>query len=188
VINRLERLYSLFGASDLVDSVVSVGGHAYRKDIRQASFRFINTHLKGDPRLIFDSEVDLVTGPREEIHPIPPDQLRVFPLDSDIPPDALNGRIDAEFVPLAKVNLPKEGEFESWKSELLMKLRRMTFHHFPERIPPAQAMETNSAGLIRLRTEAGISINLHSTRTARLPAPRVLLVVTDSDAVSGSAY
>ena len=63
VINRLERLYSLFGAGDFVDSVVSIGGHAYRKDIRQAAYRFINMHLKNDPRVVEDSEVDLVTGP-----------------------------------------------------------------------------------------------------------------------------
>ena len=50
IINRLERLYSLYGAGDRVDAVVSVGGHAYRQDIRQAAYRFINTHLKGDAR------------------------------------------------------------------------------------------------------------------------------------------
>ena len=78
--------------------VVSVGGHAYRKDIRQAAYRFMNTHLKNDPRPVLDSEVDLLTGAREEIHPIPPQQLRAFPQDADIPKDALNARIDQEFV------------------------------------------------------------------------------------------
>ena len=43
VINRLERLYSLYGESDLVDAMVSIGGHAYRQDLRQAAYRFINT-------------------------------------------------------------------------------------------------------------------------------------------------
>ena len=68
VINRLERLYSLYGAGDFVDSVVSIGGHAYRKDIRQAAYRFINMHLKNDPRVVLDSEVDLATGPRGQSH------------------------------------------------------------------------------------------------------------------------
>ena len=63
VINRLERLYSLFGAGDSVDAVVSIGGHAYRQDIRQAAYRFMNTHLKNDPQPVLDSEVDLVTRP-----------------------------------------------------------------------------------------------------------------------------
>ncbi len=38
IINRLKRLYSLFGASDRVNAIVSVGGHAYREDIRQAAY------------------------------------------------------------------------------------------------------------------------------------------------------
>ena len=55
IINRLERVYSLYGKGGDVDSVISVGGHAYRQDIRQAAYRFINTHLKGDPRPVTDS-------------------------------------------------------------------------------------------------------------------------------------
>ncbi|MHC5542581.1 alpha/beta hydrolase family protein, partial [Singulisphaera rosea] len=46
IIARLERFYSLFGAGDLVDAFVSIGGHAYRGDIRRAAFRFMNIHLK----------------------------------------------------------------------------------------------------------------------------------------------
>ena len=80
IINRLERVYSLYGAGDLVDSFVSIGGHAYRQDIRQAAYRFINTHLKNDPRVVEDSEVDLVTGPENKrTYPIAPEKLRVFP-------------------------------------------------------------------------------------------------------------
>src|SRR5205085_6291716 len=59
IINRLEGVYSLYGASDRVDAIVSIGGSDYRQDIRQAAYRFINTHLKNDPRPIEDSEVDV---------------------------------------------------------------------------------------------------------------------------------
>jgi dienelactone hydrolase len=186
VINRLERLYSLFGAGDVVDSLVSIGGHAYRQDIRQGTFRFLNTHLKNDPRPVLDSEVDLVTGPREDVHPIPPEQLRVFAQDSDFPRDAVNGRIDQDFVPMAKVELPTDSAFETWKADLLAKLRRMTFNHFPERIPPAQAMDSNQTGLMHLSTEPGISIRLRAVRTPA-HAERVLLIVTSSDASDAPA-
>ncbi|PYI89457.1 MAG: hypothetical protein DME26_01250, partial [Verrucomicrobia bacterium] len=185
VINRLERVYSLFGAGDVVDSLVSIGGHAYRQDIRQGAFRFLNTHLKNDPRPVLDSEVDLVTGPREEIHPIPPEQLRVFPQDSDLPKDALNGRIDQEFVPMAKVDLPKEGEFAAWKDELLAKLRRMTFNHFPERIPQAQepprSFEASRGETLRFHTEPGIAIGMRALREPER-VERVMLVATGTDA------
>jgi dienelactone hydrolase len=166
VINRLERLYALFGAGDRVDSVVSIGGHAYRQDIRQAAYRFLNTHLKNDPRPVLDSEVDLVTSAPNEVHPIPPEQLRVFPQDSDFPRDAINNRIDQEFVPMATAEVPKEGQFQAWKDERLAKLRQLTFHHFPDRLPPAVAVETNSSGVVRLNTEPAVAIRL---RPAQLP-------------------
>lgn len=181
IINRLERLYSLFGAGDLVDAVVSIGGHAYRQDIRQAAYRFLNTYLKDDPRPVRDSEVDLVSAAPNEIHPIPPEQLRVFPQDSDFPRDAINSRIDHEFVPLAPLALPADGQFAPWKTERLARLRQLTFHHFPERIPPARALETNAAGVVRLETEPPIQILLRPGRVPAARAERVWLVAAASD-------
>lgn len=164
VINRLERLYSLFGASDDVDAFVSVGGHAYREDIRKGVFRWLNARFKDDPRPVIDTEVDLVTGDRNPVHPIPPEQLRVFLTDSDIPSDARNAVIDREFVPLAHPEPPRAGEYEAWRGELLAKLRRLTFHHFPEHIAPV--METRKTGeanaMIWLKTEENISIPLRA--------------------------
>jgi len=180
VINRLERLYSLFGAGDLVDAVVSVGGHAYRQDIRQAAFRFMNIHLKNDPCPVLDSEVDLVTSPPNEVHPIPPEQLRVFPQDSDLPKDALNFRIDQDFVPLAKPELPQAGQFEAWKTERLAKLRQLSFHHFPERVPAARATETNAAGVVRLETEGPIQIQLRAVRVPEARPERVWIAAANS--------
>src|SRR6185436_12101138 len=185
VINNLERLYSLWGKGDLVDALVSMGGHDYRQDIRQGAFRFMNTHLKNDPWPVTDSEVDLVTGPRETIHPIEPEQLRVFPSDSDIPKDARNGSIDQDFVPMAKVPAPKEGEFDFWKRTLVEKLRRLTFHHFPERIPAAEEKTSdgkNLTGIQWLKTEPGISIRLKNERSAR--GPEVVLVVASENLTS----
>jgi hypothetical protein len=182
VINRLERLYSLFGKGDLVDSVVSIGGHDYRQDIRQAVFRFMNIHLKSDPRPVLDSEIDLVTG---NDHPIPPEQLRVFPEDSDVPAEVLNGRIDQEFVPVAEVPVPASGEgaFDMWKRDLLGRLRTQTFHHFPERIPAARPMGSSTSGL-QLMTESGIEVrvNVHRKGNEAQAPSRVLLWITGTDA------
>jgi dienelactone hydrolase len=166
VINRLKRVYSLFGTSDSANSVVSIGGHAYRKDIRQAAYRFFNTWFKNDPRLVTDSEVDLVSDGADPVHPIAPEKLRVFPTDSDIPSDARNARIDLEFVPMAGHDLPREGEFESWKQGKLAKLRQMTFHHFPQRIPPPRLIGTNAAGSLLLETEPPVNVLLKELRAA----------------------
>ncbi len=183
VINRLERLYSLYGAGDFVDSVVSIGGHAYRQDIRQAAFRFVNMHLKNDARVVTDSEVDLVTGPDNDArHPIEPEKLRVFPKDSDIPADQMNTTIDQHFVPLAKVAPPQKGEYEAWKAGLHQELRRVAFRYFPERIPAAAVLE-KAADSVLLETEPGIKIRLRSASEAGQvsDAKRILMVIENAD-------
>ncbi|MFO0951941.1 MAG: prolyl oligopeptidase family serine peptidase [Isosphaeraceae bacterium] len=181
VIARLERLYSKFGASDRVDAVVSVGGHAYRKDILQAVYRFMNTHLKGDPRPVDDADADFVSESRRASrYPIDPKRLRVFPEDSDIPADQKNQAIDQTFVPVAKVELPAPGGFESWKEGLVRALRERSFRGFPDRAVPARVV-SESAGAMRVETEPGIVVELRKlsgVEGGRKPR-RVVLVIAD---------
>ena len=130
VINRLERLYAFYGAGDRVDSVVSIGGHAYRKDLRASVFRFINTYLHSDSSEVRDSESGLAPDGSENPR-IVLERLRVFPGDNDIPADQINTRVDELFVPRADVTLPGRGEYESWKRSLLKKLKQYTFRDWP---------------------------------------------------------
>lgn len=183
VINRLERLYSLYGAGDLVDSVVSIGGHAYRQDIRQAAYRFINMHLKDDPRIITDSEVDLASGPRDDrSYAIEPSRLRVFPADTDLPSGERNTTIDQTFVPMATVASPESGEHAAWKEPLVAELRRTTFRYFPERIPPAKPLAESDGDTTWLETEPGIRIPLQDIPEMRPqePAQRIWLAVRNA--------
>ena len=198
VINRLKRVYSLYGAADLVDSMVSIGEHAYRKDLRRAAFRFINMHFKDDPRIVTDSERDLVTDDRgKKQYPIAPKDLRVFPTDADLPKDELNTTIDEHFVAAAKVPPPKLGEFPRWKEGLAAELRRVSFRYFPKQIPAARLVRQADAEEAILETEPGIEIPLKYLAGERVPraaccpgghvmggqaalgtpAPRVLLIV-----------
>ena len=184
VINRLERVYSLYGASDLVDSVVSIGGHAYRQDIRQAVYRFINMHLKNDAKIVTDSEIDLVTGlDNDRRHPIDPEKLRVFPEDSDIPTDELNTTIDRHIVSMAQVELPKEGRYDAWKAAILAELRRVTFRYFPKRIPSASLLEEIEPDDARLESEPGIEVQLqHATGFNSVrDTKRILMIVRNPD-------
>jgi len=183
VIGRLERIYSLYEAGDMVAAVVSIGGHAYREDIRKATFRFINLHLKNDPRVVTDSEVDLVTGSyAKRIFPIAPEQLRVFSRDSDIPTDQLNTTIDEHFVPIARGTRPNTGEFDDWKQSLLDQLRERSFRSLPQQIPPARLLE-ESEEYVRLETEPGIQIKLRAGKPAG-DVKRLLVVVTNPEADS----
>jgi dienelactone hydrolase len=184
VINRLEQIYSLYGASDFVDSIVSIGGHAYRQDIRQAAYRFINMHLKNDTRVVTDSEIDLVTDSgNKQQHPIEPERLRVFPEDSDIPKDELNTTIDQHFVPMAKVVLPEKGRYETWKAAILAELRRVAFRYLPERIPPAKLIKEAEPDDLRLESKFGIEVRLQRAKeidSVKDPK-RILIIIRNPD-------
>jgi hypothetical protein len=186
ITSRMERLYSLFGKSGDFDTVVSVGGHAYRQDIRQAAFRFLNMHLKGDAHSITDSEIDVVSeGSNPGPYPIAPERLRVFPTDADLPADQLNTKIDEHFVAIAKPALPEAGKFEAWKRPLLAELRRVSFGYFPKSIPEPKKLgmtDDDGGSTIRLQTEEQIEIRLRkpALRTGD-GAQGVLLAVLNED-------
>lgn len=188
----LERGYAMYGAGDRFETLVSLGGHDYRQDIRQSSFRFLNSWLRNDPRVITDSEVDLVNDSRTNpSHPIPPERLRVFATDADIPPRQTNTTIDEHFVPLASATLPEGGEFDAWRERTRRELRRVTFRKLPERVPAAKKVSGNDQGELRVETEPGITIRLKAPSGERSPrARRIVLVVRsekDPDDASGLA-
>ena len=177
---QLERFYSLHGASELFETVVSVGGHAYRKDIRQATFRFLNMHLKNDARVVLDSEEDIeqTTPGQPTTYPIDPEQLRVFPTDADLPRDELNTTIDQHFVPVAQVKLPTVGSYETWRQELLTRLMAQSFRAFPLQIPAARRLPERPGSTTLLETELGIHVTLSRHGEAPQERPkRVLLVL-----------
>jgi dienelactone hydrolase len=119
IINRLKRLYSKYGESDKVDCVVSVGGHAYRTDLRRQIQEFFNRHFKGDARRVEDPDSGLTSDGKNRINPV---LLRVFPDDKDVPGETLNRKIDEMFGVPARVELPTADRFEIWKQDLIRRL------------------------------------------------------------------
>jgi hypothetical protein len=179
--NRLERLYSLYGEGDRFDTVVSVGGHAYRKDLREGIFGFLNAHLKGDARPVTDTEIDVVSEGRDPgPYPIPIEKLRVFPTDADIPADELNTKIDEYFVPLATAPAPG-GDFAAWKESLRKDLRRVSFAYFPEKIAAAKRLADVKPGTNALESETGIEFHVHTGGPGNPNPTSVLLVVLNED-------
>lgn len=180
IINRLERLYSHFGASGVVDAFVSIGGHDYREDIRQGVFRFLNTHLKHHSAPVNDTEVDLVTGNGDEQHPIRPEELRVFPKDENIPSDALNGKIDEHFVEIAEPRIPTErAELPEARKRIVAKLREITFRHFPEKIPEARESGTAGEGMVWLNTEGNMRVRAKKASDDVTKIGRIILIVAN---------
>jgi cephalosporin-C deacetylase-like acetyl esterase len=176
IIERLRKAYKMYDKLDLVDEYVSKGGHAYRPDLRVAIFSFINKHLKGDASPVQD--VDWKDLPGKD--------LRVFAEDSDLPKDAHNDRIDESFVPLAKVELPGPGQFETWRKDLVARLREKSFRGFPDRIPPAKALNItsdNGSGFF-VMTESGWATRVQYEEGDG-KKPTVFVVLNDDDPVKG---
>lgn len=168
----LERVYALHGAGDRFDAQVSVGGHAYRSDIRAGVYRFLNTWLKDDPRPVDDGDRDVVVeeGGRA-VHPIPPERLRVFPTDADIPAGVTIGTIDATFVPLGNPGLPTADGFGRWRDQVLHALRRTTFREIAvDPAPPG--VERGDGGAWRVESEPGMVVDVWPPPPAALPGAR----------------
>jgi hypothetical protein len=100
----------MYGVPNLTDEFVSVGGHAYRADIRIATFQFLNKHVKRETT----SRVEDC----EKYTQLDGRKLRVFPTENDYPKDALNDRIDESFIAKADLTLPEKGEFAEWKKTI----------------------------------------------------------------------
>ncbi len=155
---RLQRLYSLFGAADQAQSMVSIGGHGYRTDIRRAVFEFFNRHLKSDARHVTDA--DAAEAPRGSF-PIKPSDLRVFPKDDDLPKDERNTRIDETFVARARLELPPAEKFDAWRRDLLERLRKASFAAWPAKDTGASAAPAPGGARVseaRETTEDGIEV------------------------------
>ncbi len=133
IADRMRKCYEMLGKPDLFEEFVAPGKHEDGPELRKASFRFFNTHLKGDPKAkVEDSEFAKIEGKL----------LRVFPEDADLPKDSINDKIDQTFVPVADVKLPVRAEdFAAWKAGLVKQLRERVFADFPKEIPPAKVVD-----------------------------------------------
>ena len=181
VVNRLERGYRLFGASDKVDAVVSVGGHAYRADIRRSVYEFFNRHLKRDANPVEDSETDLVVGDGQsaKTFPIAPKSLRVFSNADDLPDDAINNRVDELFIPRGQPQPPTPANFADRRAALLAELNRVSYAGVPRPIPSATPVP-DRADFVQTEENIAIPLTLASNNP-NAPARTVALWVNLDD-------
>lgn len=154
---RLERLYSLFGAGDQMDAMISVGGHGYRTDIRRAAYEFFNRHFKHDARRVTDADFGL----NADGSPLIERKLvRVFPEDADFPADSINKKIDEQFVRLPAPTMPAAGKFEAWRDDLLRRLKQYSFTAWPVAAPAVYAPTLGSESRAEKEaTEDGIEVH-----------------------------
>jgi hypothetical protein len=176
IIERLRKVYKLYGKPERVDDHVSKGGHDYRPDLRVAIFHWINLHIKKDKGPVKDADFKPLSGK----------DLRVFPTDSDLPRDARNNRIDELFVPRGMPDYPERENFTQWRDGLVKELRARSFRSFPDRIPAAKEHVRNLGTDRRgwsLKTEPGIEVDLRTDleKKVRDTKTAVLLVLNPDD-------
>lgn len=171
IIERLRGCYKMYNAESKVDEFVSMGGHAYRPDLRIAIFQFMNEYLKQEQTPVKDIDFERIPGM----------ELRVFPTDADLPTDSINDRADEHFVPVAKVKLPERG-FESWKNALVWQIRARSFRALPEKVTAAEyqpARGTTPAGYV---TEPGMRLQVAGLRSMPDAAVRLRVALNPDDA------
>jgi hypothetical protein len=173
IVERLRKLYLMAGATQNLDEYLSHGGHADRSDLKEATYRWMNAHLKRD-----SAPVQIVAQPK-----VPEKQLRVFPEDRDLPSGASNATIDETFVPLSKFSAPDRGQFDGWKRSRLGALRETSFASFPLAIPTARPKPPDPAdGKLRwLVTEPGIDVAVLDLRAPASRAGWCTLIVLNGD-------
>ena len=191
IAERLKRIYRMHHREDHFKEYVThgpVGAHSYTPDSRMAIFQWINSHLKKDSRPVTD--VDDIRLAEED--------LRTFLTDADIPRGVLNNEIDQIFVPVARVRLPPRGQFDSWRQDLVTRLRRLSFRTFPERIPAADkaprpnryryAEWEREEGVQAWKTESGIVnyVALHGlvSNEPHGKKPVTLIVLNEEESLS----
>jgi dienelactone hydrolase len=147
IAEKLRKLYGMYGKESLFDEYVSVGGHAYRPDLRVAIFKFFNKHLKGDAAAPVEDSAKFAKIPGKE--------LRVFPTDEDYPRDRINGEIDETFVAQGKLTLPKGQDFAKWRDEMIARIRQRSFRPLPTAISTVK-----DGPMFAIQTEPGIECSL----------------------------
>ena len=149
-----ERLSQIYGwyekkPGDLFDVGVTPGGHDDNVALRLMAYRWINRHLKNDNSEVDEPKVPVIDGKL----------LRVFPEDSDFPPDRLNASIDETFVARG-TPIPPTGqdEFREWSSTLREGLQELVFREWPDQVPAAEVRDTRPDGQFVLGTQDDILV------------------------------
>lgn len=183
--DRLADLYRWYEKKpgDLFDVGITPGGHNDNVELRLMAYRWINKHLKDDNGEVSEQPLPKIDGK----------DLRVFPEDSDLPVDRINGKIDETFVTLATPASPKSrAEYSKWSESLREQLLERVFNEWPDQVAAAQVREEDmKSGLMMLQTEDEIIVMAKRTKAEtevkRSPEhpERIWLIVLNPDEIEG---
>ncbi|GIX02575.1 MAG: hypothetical protein KatS3mg112_1512 [Thermogutta sp.] len=144
VYEAARRIYRLYNAEDKIGIFITKAAHDDIPPIQEAAFRWIDRHLLGREREVYDPVEKVFT----------PQELKVL---DKIPEDQLNTTIHEHFVPAAPIVLPENAShWEELKARWVSLLKEKCFRGWPTNLPPPSwnnAKEAEAEGIRLVRAE-----------------------------------
>ncbi|MGQ9503474.1 MAG: alpha/beta hydrolase family protein [Thermogutta sp.] len=177
VYEAARKIYRLYGAEDKISIFISNAGHEDTPPIQEAAFRWLDRHLLGKEREVYDPVEKTLT----------PQELKVF---ETLPEDQRNTVIHEDFVPTAQAVFPQnQEEWEKMKVEWIKALREKCFRGWPTDIPatllePATTIVRDGIRLTqaKLAVQDRITLPVYRLELATSSAQRVIVEVLDHTA------
>ncbi len=147
VYETARKIYRLYDAEDKIGIFVTKAAHDDIQPIQEAAFRWIDRHLLGKEREVYDPVEKVFT----------PQELKVL---EEIPEDQLNTTIHEHFVPAAPIVFPENAaQWLELKTRWMNLLREKCFRGWPSNMPPPawnNAKEAEADGIRLARAELSV--------------------------------
>lgn len=144
VYEAARRIYQLYNAEDKIGIFITKAAHDDIPPIQEAAFRWIDRHLLGREREVYDPVEKVFT----------PQELKVL---DKIPEDQLNTTIHERFVPAAPIVFPENtSQWKELKARWVSLLKEKCFRGWPTNLSPASwnnAKEAEAEGIRLVRAE-----------------------------------
>jgi len=144
VYETARKIYRLYDAEDKIGIFITKAAHDDIQPIQEAAFRWIDRHLLGKEREVYDPVEKVFT----------PQELKVL---EKIPEDQLNTIIHDHFVPTAPIVFPENvSQWQELKTRWISLLKQKCFRGWPANLPSPSwknVKEAEADGIRLVRAE-----------------------------------
>lgn len=144
VYETARKIYRLYDAEDKIGIFITKAAHDDIQPIQEAAFRWIDRHLLGKEREVYDPVEKIFT----------PQELKVL---EKIPEDQLNTIIHDHFVPTAPIVFPENvSQWQELKTRWISLLKQKCFRGWPANLPSPSwknVKEAEADGIRLVRAE-----------------------------------
>jgi hypothetical protein len=175
--DKVRRVYDLHGAGEKFQILETAGPHKDTPELRLGAFRWMNKWLRNEAGPVVE---------REHV-PFAPRELKVF---EKLPDDAINAKIQEQFITPAPAPTVPAADVEGWwrtqSADWKKQLRKRVFGGWPDNPPPVGAKPTKEIVRdgVRLRaidftSETGIELRLWIMAPEKVEPSLIVLTAVD---------